>query len=46
VQGGTYYEYGNFSQGKGNGKHIERKKKTGDRKKELPETCLKRFLIG
>jgi len=46
MQGGNYHEYGNFSEGKGNEKNIERKKKTGDRKKELPVTCLKRFLIG
>jgi len=28
IQGGTYYEYGNFSQGKGDGKKFEREKKT------------------
>jgi len=26
IQGGNYHEYGNFSEGKGNGEKIERKK--------------------
>ena len=42
IQGGNYHEYGNFSEGKGNGKKIERKKK----KRTLMDSLIRPFCMN